>query len=168
MSFSATCPPTLAAWCPARHLNGTVTVIVAFSVTCCIVASNWCRFVPNVPPTSLSLPPSPSLAALSPPIGVALCPTCHLHHCHCHHHHHLLHCRLRLVSLCAQRATYSTVTVTITCCTATCSLLLGAQRVTSQVLHSYRCPAGGVSKSSLTLPGAGARALVYECVCMFV
>jgi hypothetical protein len=75
-----------------------ITVTATITITCCTVASDWCRFVPNVPPTSLSLPPSPSLAALSPPIGVALCPTCHLQHCH--GHHHLLHCHLQLATWC--------------------------------------------------------------------
>ncbi|KAF5838431.1 Mak10 subunit, NatC N-terminal acetyltransferase-domain-containing protein [Dunaliella salina] len=33
-----------------------------------------------------------------------------------------------------------------------CSVLLGVQRITSQVMHSYRCPAGGASKASMALP----------------
>jgi len=33
-----------------------------------------------------------------------------------------------------------------------CSVLLGVQRVTSQVMHSYRCPASGASKASIALP----------------
>jgi hypothetical protein len=41
-----------------------ITVTATITITCCTVASDWCRFVPNVPPTALSR--SPSLAALPP------------------------------------------------------------------------------------------------------